>query len=135
MSEVIGNIRTFETPNFKVSVDAEYDWSIDLSFDDTGEVRKDLESGKLINFQVAVTVTHKDSGMELGTDYLGGCIYPSLAAFMDHRECGKQNQEYERKGDDGRCGSYFADMIHEAIAEARKNRNKLCIPKLRKVTL
>lgn len=127
----IRNIRTFETANFKVSVDAEYDFDLDLSFDEDGSVLKNLESGKLIAFQVAVTVTHKQTGMELGTDYLGGCIYRSLDEFADHRECGKQNREYERKGDDGRCGSYFSDMIHSAIAEARENRRKLAIPRLR----
>ena len=58
-------------------------------------------------------------GQCVGTDYLGGCIYRSLAEFMDHKECGKANKEYESKGEAGRCGSYFKDMIHEAIKEAR----------------
>lgn len=132
-NDYIGNIRTFETANFKVSVDAEYDWDVDLSFDESGRTRKDIDAGKLINFQVSVTVTHKASGMELGADYLGGCIYKSIQAFMDHRECGKQNRKNERKGVEGRCGSYFSDMIHAAIEEARKNRASLAIPALRKV--
>ncbi len=123
--DYIGNIRTFETANFKVSIDAEYDYDTDLSFDDTGEVQRKLENGEFLAFQVAVTVTHKPTSTELGADYLGGCIYESIEAFMDHRECGKANREYERKGERGRCGSYFADMIHEAIKEARKEVAKL----------
>lgn len=175
----IGNIRTFETANFRVSVDAEYDYDTDLSFDDTGKVRKQLESGDLIAFQVAVTVTHKETGMELAADYLGGCIYESIAAFQDHRECGRANRRWLRR--DGRfqiyrkarkyenclsrsdklkkrgfatmeraeawakvhateayeikpagqCGSYFKDMISNAIAEARKMRQGLTVTALR----
>lgn len=173
MSEYIGNIRTFNTPNFRVSVDAEYDWDTDLSFDETGDVRKQLESGEIVSFQVAVTVTHKPTGAELGADYLGGCIYESIQAFQDHRECAKQNRrrvrnegrfqiyrkarKYEhclsradrlkKRGfatreraeawakahaqeawevlETGKCGSYFSDMIHIAITEARKQVKKI----------
>ena len=130
-ADYIGNIRTFETRNFKVSIEAEYDYDLDLSFDEDGSTRKALESGELIAFQVSCIVTHKASGMDLGTDYLGGCIYKSLADFADHRECGKQNRKLQRQKKAGRCGSYFSDMIHEAITEARKNRAKLSMPTLR----
>jgi hypothetical protein len=177
--DYIGNIRTFETANFRVSVDAEYDFDTDLSFDETGKTREQLESGELIAFQVAVTVTHKDSGMELGTDYLGGCIYKSIDAFQDHRECGRANRRWLRRDGRfqiyrknrpyvnclsrsdklkkrgfatesraeawarantkeeyqimpaGKCGSYFKDMISNAIAEARKQRAKLQVTELR----
>lgn len=172
MSDYIGNIRKFETANFTVSVDAEYDWDTDLSWDDSGETRRKLESGGLVAFQVAVTVTHKGTGIELGADYLGGCIYESIEAFQDHRECGRINRRRARRegrfqiyrkqrkyehclgrGDklrkrgfatreraeawarqnareewevfeSGKCGSYFADMIGQAINEARKNFRK-----------
>lgn len=175
----IGNIRTFETQNFRVSVDAEYDDYIDLSFDDSGEVKEKLDIGSLIAFQVAVTVTHKPIGMELGADYLGGCIYESIEAFQDHRQCGVANRKnLRREGrfqiyrrdrkypscltrkdklkkrgfatrekaeawarenasvpfevfETGRCGSYFKDMIHTAIAEARKKVAGMEVPKLR----
>ena len=171
--DYIGNIRTFETTNFRVSVDAEYDWDTDLSFDETGEVRHKLESGEFVAFQVAVTVTHKPTGAELGADYLGGCIYKSIAEFQDHRACGLQNRRRVRREgrfqiyrksrpfehclsrkdklrkrgfatreraeewakvntredwevfEVGICGSYFADMVHSAISEARKQVSKL----------
>ena len=177
--DYIGNIRTFETENFRVSVDAEYDCDTDLSFDDTGEVRRKLESGDFISFQVSCTVTHKPTDTELGANYLGGCIYESIEAFMDHRACGRQNRRRARREGlyqiyrknrscesilsrkdklrkrgfatreraeswatanatepyeifkSGLCGSYFADMIHSAIGEARKQVAKLGGIKLR----
>jgi hypothetical protein len=178
--DYIGNIRTFETTNFRVSVDAEYDYDTDLSFDDTGEVRRKIDSGEFLSFQVAVTVTHKPTGTELGSDYLGGCIYESIEAFQDHRACGIQNRRRARREgrfqiyrknrpyesclsrkdklrkrgfatreraetwakanaredwevfESGRCGSYFTDMVHSAIAEARKQVTKLGGIQLRK---
>jgi hypothetical protein len=171
--DYIGNIRTFETRNFRVSVDAEYDYDVDTSFDETGETQRKIDDGDLIAFQVVATVTHKPTGAELGTDYLGGCIYESIEAFEDHRACGRQNRrrirregryqiyrknrKYEsiltrkdklrKRGfatreraqewaqanvnepfeihEAGMCGSYFKDMIHTAIAEARKELVKL----------
>jgi hypothetical protein len=114
----LGTIRTFTTKQFKVEVDAVEEESLDLSWDEDGSVAKGLESGEFIAFCARARVWFK--GQCVGTDYLGSCIYRSLAEFMDHKECGKQNKEYEAKGEAGRCGSYFKDMIHEAIAEARK---------------
>src|ERR1700676_525843 len=126
MSHKLGTMREFKTRNFKVVCDALEDDDLDLSFDEDDSTLKALQSGKLIAFVARVRVFYK--GNEIGTDYLGGCIYKSLEDFMDHRECGKQNAKYERqekrrglaKGSLGRCGSYFRDMIGVAIAEARK---------------
>jgi hypothetical protein len=114
----LGTMRTFKTKNFTVRCTAEEELDVDLSFDDTGEVREGLGSGKYMVFRAKVAVYFK--GEEIGTDYLGNCIYESLDDFMDHRECGKINKEYEAKGKATRCGSYFHDMIREAIREARK---------------
>jgi len=114
----LGTIREFKTKNFTVRVTAEEDWDTDLSWDEDGSVRKGLESGEFIAFQVSATVYYR--GREVGADYLGGCIYKSIEEFMDHKECGKQNREYAAKGDPGRCGSYFSGMVHEAIKQARK---------------
>lgn len=115
MTEVI---RAFRMKRFAVVVTAEPEYDTDLSWDETGETARRLDSGDLIAFQVKAAV-YLD-GNEIGADYLGGCIYESLADFMDHRECGKQNRMYARAGEAGRCGSYFAQMISEAIGEARK---------------
>lgn len=119
MNHTIGTIRQFQTKNFSVIVDALPEEDLDLSFDDDGSVAEGLESGKFIAFVARARVFFH--GEEIGTDYLGGCIYESLEAFMDHRECGRANRKWEAEGQSGRCGSYFSDMIHEAIAEARKH--------------
>lgn len=111
-------IRTFHTNRFTVSVTAEPDYDLDLSFDEEGSVRRDLESGRLCSFQVKAAVVYR--GREIATDYLGGCIYAHPREFMDHREAGKLNREYAAKGETGRCGSYFSDMVHAVCREARK---------------
>ena len=119
MRDHIGTIREFKTKNFRVVVDADYDYDTDLSFDDTGEVRGKLESGEYVAFQVKAAVYM--NGAEVGVDYLGGCIYSDISEFQDHRACGKYNAELAAKGETARCGSYFKDMIHSAISEARKH--------------
>ena len=106
MSYTIGNIRTFQTKNFKVIVDAIEDEDLDLSFDETGETYKQIENGSLIAFCARVRVVFRPTDCELGSDYLGQCIYASIADFQDHRQ--PENH-----------GSYFAGMIREAISNAR----------------
>lgn len=127
----IGVIREFKTAQFRVVVDAEYDYDADLSFDNTGEVRRKLESGEYVCFSARAAVYFR--GTELASDYLGGCIYEDIAQFQDHRACGKQNREYKRKKKAGRCGSYFADMIKTACAEARKELRKMQSVRVRDV--
>ena len=175
-----GTIRRFETENFTVSVDAYEDDDTDLSFDDTGEIRRKINNGDLLAFQVECIVTYKPTGHEIGADYLSGCIYESIDAFQDHRECGKQNRRRIRRNgryqiyrknrpyesclsrkdkvrkrgfatrerattwaeanvaepyeifESGTCGSYFSDMIGEAIKQARKEVSKLSEIHLRK---
>ena len=117
-TQSIGTIREFKTKSFRVVVDAIPEDDLDLSFDETGEVARKLDNGTYIAFVARVRVLFH--GNEIGTDYLGGCIYESLDAFQDHREVRRQNAEYERLGEKGRCGSYFRDMIRSACAEARE---------------
>ena len=126
-------IREFNTPNYVVRVLAEEEFDSDLSWDDTGRVRKQLEAGDLIEFCAHVEVIHRPTGAVLGEDFLGNCIYKSLGAFADHRACGRQNRRWAKQGKTGQCGSYFADMISEAITEARKNYPKTALGQLRKV--
>lgn len=127
-------MREFHTENYLVRVSAEEEWDVDLSFDKTGRVRKQIESGDLIMFCAHVEVIHKPTGAVLGEDYLGNCIYKSFEDFMDHRKCGKQNRKWAKQGKEGRCGSYFADMIGEAIREARENYPNTRLGQLRKVS-
>lgn len=116
----LGTIREFKTRNFRVIVDAVEDYDIDLSFDDTGEVLAKLNSGEFIAFCARARVFHKDLG-ELSADYLGGCIYESIDDFMDHMQCGEQTRKLSESGSNAVCGSYFADMVHTAIKEARQS--------------
>jgi hypothetical protein len=126
-------MREFETENFIVRASAEEENDLDLSWDEDGSVREGLESGKFIAFVAHVEVIHKETGAVLGEDYLGNCIYKSFADFMDHRACGRQNRKLAKQNKAGRCGSYFTDMIHEAISEARKQAAKLTTLQLRTV--
>jgi hypothetical protein len=127
-AQSLGTIREFHTANFKIVVDALEDYDADLSWDTDGSVLRDLQSGALTCFTARVRVLHKTLGT-VGTDYLGSCIYKRIEDFQDHRECAKQTRElrakYRRQHKRGAanvvCGSYFSDMIREAISEARKH--------------
>ncbi len=117
---VIGTIRKFRTANFTVIVDAVEDECPDLSFDESGEVAADIDSGKLTLFCARARVIHKHLG-KISEDFLGGCIYESLESFMDHKECGATNRKFKQAGDPARCGSYFAQMLANVCAEARQS--------------
>jgi hypothetical protein len=124
-------MREFETANYRVRVTAEPELDLDLSWDETGEVRRKLDTGEYIAFVAHAEVIHKPTGTVLGEDYLGNCIYSGFGDFMDHRACGRQNREWEASGEEGRCGSYFAQMISDAIAEAREASPLMQIGRLR----
>ena len=114
----LGEMRRFKTKHFTVIVEALEEQDLDLSWDDDGSIAEGLQSGEFIAFCAHVKVLL--NGRVVGEDYLGNCIYRSFDDFLDHRECGKQNRELAAQGKEGRCGSYFTDMIHTAIVEARK---------------
>ena len=118
MNLTLSTMRTFKTKNFTVVARAVEDPDVDLSFDEDGSIQEQLEKGDLTAFGVIVTVYYK--GQEVGEDSLWSCIYRNYDEFMDHKECGKQNREWAEQGKEVRCGSYFKDMIHEAIAQARQ---------------
>lgn len=97
--ESIGLIKEYKTPHFRIVVDAIPDDDLDLSGDETGEVAARLNSGECIAF-CARARAYVD-GEQIASDYLGGCIYESLEAFREPR-------------------GYFADMVRNVVAEARK---------------
>jgi hypothetical protein len=90
--------------NIEIRLTAEPDWDPDLSWDEDGSTRDALESGLFIAFDAKVSVLRK--GVEIGADYLGGCIYESLDDFA--------------QGADPKNAWYCRDMMHEAIQQARK---------------
>ena len=110
---------SFKTKNFRVTMFTEPDDDLDLSWDEDGSTARGLESGEFEAFCVKCVVYCQ--GHEVGSDTLCGCIYRSFAEFMDHRGC-------RPKG----YGSYFTDMIREAIREARKHLAELQSVRMRK---
>lgn len=116
MSETVWE---FKTDKFKVSLEIEPEYDLDLSWDDDGSVREGLETGQYIAFVAKVAVYWQ--GLELGSSYLGQCIYEDAASFRDH--IGSKPKGY---------GSYFSDMVREAIAEARRTIS--VFPHIRKVS-
>jgi hypothetical protein len=141
MSDIhLGNIWAFKTANFEVTVDAYYEDDLDLSWDEDGEVTRKLDAGVYTAFRTEVIVTC--DGIEVGSDHLGGSIYENISDFRDHIGGGlfaikhklregtgtmsleNWSREYRSavflsKG--GIIGSYFKDMVGEAIRMARGN--------------
>lgn len=116
------NVWKFETARFAVSLDWQYEESPDLSWDDEGDTIAKLESGELGNFTFRVCVTC--DGREVGSDYLGNSIYADPADFRDHLGLAAKS-----RADGCNYGSYFTDMVSQAISEARQ---ALCnVPRLR----
>lgn len=107
------NVWEFSTARFSVSLDWEWEQSPDISWDETGETLAKLESGEwgCYTFRVLVTC----DGREVGSDYLGNSIYADPAEFRDHVGLAAKG-----RADGHNYGSYFTDMIGEAVGEARK---------------
>lgn len=103
----------FRTRNFTVSLACEPDTDADLSFDETGETRAKIASGEWDCVVFRVLVEGPD-GEELATDYLSGSIYADVKDFRK-----------EHVGAQGKHGSYFRDMVSEAVRGAREEMRKL----------
>ena len=101
-------MRTFHAGRFTVRAAIEPDYDVDLSWDETGETADKLMSGEWQAFQTKVWV--ELDGDEIAADYLGGSIYADPREFFtEHLGC-------KAKG----YGSYFPDMVRQAISEARQ---------------
>lgn len=104
----------FETRNFRVVASISPDDECDTSFDETGETRDKVRSGEWTMFETAVRVYFRDA--EIGADYLGGSIYAEPRDFFrEHIGLAAKS-----RADGVNYGSYFPDMVREAIGEARK---------------
>jgi hypothetical protein len=73
------------------------------------EWRKDIRAGKLKCFESEVRVVCNATGIVLGESYLGNSLYEKPAEFRDHFGMTA-----------GGFGSYFAQMVKEAIDQARE---------------
>lgn len=103
----MNTIWIFHTRRFTISLAWDYENDPDLSWDEDGEVTAKIESGEYVNATFRLLVEF--DGHEAGVDYLGNSIYADPAEFRDHI------------GSQGKYGSYFTDMVHEACREARKH--------------
>lgn len=108
---------SFETAHFRVECLFSPDDDADLSFDDTGETRANVAAGLWQVFSTEVRVVHVMTGAVLGQDHLGGSIYENPRDFIREHL--------------GHPGTYFADMVREAIREARKNYRELMVVRIR----
>lgn len=100
---------TFETARCRVVFRADYECADLSDFTPEGrrEIAEKLDDGDLVCFTAEIAV-YVD-GVERGAAYLGNCIYGNPAEFRDH--VGMNGKGY---------GSYFSQMVREAIAEARE---------------
>jgi hypothetical protein len=98
---------TFKTKNFTIAWEVtDCDCSLDLSWDDTGETLENLQSGLWTAFDSKMAVYYR--GEEIAADYLGQSIYENPRDFRDHIGMNAKGH-----------GSYFSDMVREAVREAR----------------
>ena len=105
---------TFETRKFRVVWTITPCYGLDLSWDETGEAAEKITSGEWDAFDSAIKVYHRPTGLELGAAYLGQLIYANPAEFRDHIGIKAKSRQ-----DGVNYGSYFSDMVREAVAEAR----------------
>jgi hypothetical protein len=115
----VRNLWTFKTPNFAIALDCGTEWAPDFSWCDEETVEA-LNSGALECVIFRVTVSDR-RGMVLGADWLGNSIYADVAEFRR-----------EHVGAAGRWGSYFPDMVRNAIREARAELRRLQAVPVRK---
>lgn len=101
----------FKTRNFTVrwliEPDALYTHGMDPKL--AADCKKNIRSRKWKCFQSELQVICNVTGITLGQAYLGGSIYEKPADFRDHFGMTANGH-----------GSYFADMVKEAIAQARE---------------
>lgn len=91
-------IKTYALPEYQSPRDC-YDNSL------IDEVMAGIESGRLEWF--AVKVSAEWEGLELASDYLGGCCYESFEQFANGQD-------------------YHADMIREVISQSYARLQALC---------
>ena len=94
------------------------------------DIVEELESGELGNYIVDAKVYCL--GAEIGSASLGGCIYADISTFMDHVGINHYSPD-PGKIPEGKCGSYFSQMVREAIQEAREAMQRLKQIHIRKV--
>ena len=96
------NIDGFDIDLSIMPEDTPIDWDFE-SEEEKQHLLDRINDGELLYFVAKVTASKH--GIELGTDYLGGCCYDRVSEFLND--------------------PYFAQMMDSAIDEAKNNINKL----------
>lgn len=112
----------FTIGRFTIAADIHPAHDLDLSWDDDGETRANLESGLWEAFDTNVTVSL--NGAEIASDWLCGSIYADPSEFFSgHRDADPMNRNCSimraARGDNVAIGHYFPDMVREAVRQAR----------------
>jgi hypothetical protein len=115
----VRNLWTFETANFVVSLDCCAEWAPDFSWMEEDDLAR-IESGEWECVSFRVTVADR-RGIVIGCDWLGNSIYADVADFRR-----------EHIGARGKWGSYFRDMVHEAVSQARSEVERIASLPLRR---
>ena len=102
MKKLIKEVDGFSIYFEALGEDSTFDQLLEgMEEEDKQETIEQIKAGELVLFIAKVTA--EKIGFEFGIDYLGGCIYESEEAFYT---------KYEN--------DYFADMVDNAVTEARK---------------
>ena len=119
----------FETARYAVTCHAlEEDMPPEDSFEFDDDIAFARSGDPAAWFCTCVRVVNKETGLELGCDYLGGCSYRSFDDFVGgHREGGpgSRNCLATKARNIVVCHS-FPGMVRQAIDEARATLDKLC---------
>lgn len=118
----------FTIGRFTIAADIHPAHDLDLSWDDDGETRANLESGLWEAFDTNVTVSL--NGAEIASQWLCGSIYADPAEFFTaHRDADPMNRNctimraaWRGEGNPDAKVSichYFPGMVHESVQEAR----------------
>jgi hypothetical protein len=83
--------------------DEQPDWDFESEEDKQNTLDR-INNGDLVWFVARVQAFN--NGIELGADYLGGCCYDSYNQFVE-------------------ASDYYADMVENAVSEARSTLAKL----------
>lgn len=107
---------SFKTANFTVTwLIEDDDLYLDFMDKETAEeCREKVQSGEWQCFNSVIRVEHRQTRTVLAESFLGNSIYANPNDFRDHFGMIPKGH-----------GSYFSDMVREALAEARECFNKL----------
>lgn len=117
----------FNTSRFTITWEVEEEFGYIYDGDDAdGSIQAALDDGEMVAFDSTIRVCM--DGLEVGAAHLGGSVYRAneVESFRDHLGLAAK-----RRADGLNYGSYFSDMVREAIGEARKA--VAAMPKLRTI--